>query len=73
MTAEQTAKLYSRDLCFERFKYNRDKNKDQLSKEAEEQMKKNYKLDDEQFGQQLWGIGYISSDWEPEEDDQDDE
>ena len=27
-TAEQTAKLYSRDLCFERFKYNRDKNKD---------------------------------------------
>ena len=28
-----------------------------------------FDIDDEPFGQQLWGIGYISSDWKSDRDD----
>ena len=73
LSAAEQAKLYSRDLCLERYKYNRDKNtgtgQAEMDQQQEEQMKKNYKLDAEPFGQQLWGIGYVSSDWEAEEDE----
>ena len=73
LSPEAQARLYSRELCFERYKFNRDKNKSldlaEMDPQQEEQMKKNYKLDDEKFGQQLWGIGYVSSEWEPEEDE----
>lgn len=30
-----------------------------------------YKIDEEQFGQQIWGLGYISTDWEHDDDDPD--
>ena len=55
LAPEAQARLYSRELCFERYKFNRDRNKSldmaEMDQQQEEQMKKNYKLDDEKFGQ----------------------
>lgn len=48
-------KIYSRPLCKERFLHNVEKHCG-----LEEQK---HELDEEEFGKQLWGIGYISSDW----------
>ena len=61
---EAGKKLYSRELCFQRFQFNRQK----LSGAADEEMK--FDQDDEEFGTQLWGIGYITSDDEEERDDE---
>lgn len=55
-------KLYSRPLCKERFLHNLEKHCG-----LEEQK---HELDDEAFGKQLWGIGYISSDWQEDRDDE---
>ena len=63
--AQSTEKVYSRDLVFERFKFNCNRHG---TDEAQEERK--FELDDEEFGQQLWGIGYISSDYVDERDDE---
>lgn len=55
--------LYSRDLCKQRFLFNQRKHKDPDSEEQK------FEGDDEEFGMQLWGIGYISSDWNEDRDD----
>ena len=65
-SAQSTEKVYSRSLVFERFKFNCDRHG---TAEAGEERK--FELDDEDFGQQLWGIGYISSDYVDERDDED--
>ena len=62
MQAPDQSKLYSRDLCKERFRFNSSKH----SGTGEEQK---FDLDEEQFGKQLWGIGYISSDYQEDRDD----
>ena len=59
------ATLYSRKLCFERFRYNQSQHAPDAAT-AEEQK---FDLDSEEFGKQLWGIGYISSDQEEQRDD----
>ena len=64
---QDDSKLYSRELCFERFRFNQDK----LNIEAgyvDEDRK--FNLDEEPFGKQLWGIGYISSDWQEDRDNE---
>ena len=59
---EQDAKkIYSRDLCFQRFEFNRKR----LT--TDEEIK--FEEDDQEFGQQLWGIGYKTSDCEEDNDD----
>ena len=63
-SAEEQKKLYSRDLCVQRFKFNQNRHQDGGPEEQK------FDGDDEDFGMQLWGVGYISSDYAEERDDE---
>ena len=64
---EKESMLYNRDLIKERFRYNKHKHASYEKPQPDQQ----FELDAASFGVQLWGIGYLSSDWKEDNDNED--